>query len=98
MREAIDSALREAGGARADALTALRGRRPPGDPDIVYGSIYRAAPGEETVTGLQHKLLFLLNLLQAADARPTSQAERAVGELEAAVDTLGERWTAIRGD
>ena len=98
VREAIDLALQGATAdtGRAEALNKLRGSRLPGDPDIVYGSIYRSAEGDETVTGLQHKLLFLLNVMQAADARPTSQALRAVSELEGAVDAVLRRWEEIR--
>ena len=95
IREAID---RELAGAlddgRREELLALRGRRHPGDPDVLYGSVYASAPEEETVTGLQHKLLFLLNVLQGADARPTSQARAALAALEASLDVLAARAAA----
>lgn len=63
----------------------------PGDPDTLYGSIRASAPEEETVTGLQHKLLFLLNVFQGADARPTTQAMEAVDALEAALEAVRAR-------
>ena len=76
---------------RAKADADLAGNGLPGDPDILYGSIYEASPSEETITSLQHKLLFMLNLLQAADARPTTQAMDAVEKLEASVDAIEAR-------
>jgi photosystem II stability/assembly factor-like uncharacterized protein len=103
IREAIDGALEEteergaeergdADVERRAALLALRGEGAPGEPDVLYGSI-RATPDDtETVVDLQHKLLFLLSLLQSADARPTTQAQAAVEELERTATALGRRW------
>ena len=93
VREAIDERLEA--GIDEDWLRAFRGERDPGDPDIIYGSIYASEMDDETVAGLQHKLLFLLNLLQGADARPTTQARQAVEALEARALALAERWAAM---
>jgi photosystem II stability/assembly factor-like uncharacterized protein len=95
IRDAIDLQLEEADEARRETLLDLRGRRDPGDPDTTYGSIYAASPEDETVAGLQHKLLFLLNLLQGADARPTTQAQQGVVSLEASLEPLSRRWSAL---
>ena len=95
-REALDGELANADGARREALTALRGERDPGDPDTLYGSIYVTPTDRETIVGLQHKALFLLNLLQGADARPTSQAAETVEELEKAEEALAERWRQLQ--
>ena len=100
IRQAIDAGLAGAGTASADearrkALIHLRGERDPGDPDILYGSIYAALPEEETIADLQHKLLFLLNVLQGADVRPTSQAQRAVTALEQSLGALEARWEVL---
>ena len=60
---------------------------------------YMARPGpaeEETVVGVQHKLLFVLKLLQDADARPTTQALEAVERLEATLAAVQARWDALR--
>jgi hypothetical protein len=97
LREAIDLELGIGAGDRHEPLAALRGLDSPGDPDILYGSIEAVVPAEETVVGLQHKLLFMLNLLQGADARPTSQAQAAVHELEASLAALARRWQALSG-
>jgi hypothetical protein len=98
MRDAIEARLREAGrGAAARAaLQALRGEGLPGDADIMYGSAYAAADGEETVVALQEKFLFMLNLLQAADAPPTAQARDAVAALQKTLGALEARWAALR--
>jgi hypothetical protein len=94
LREQIDEAI-ETGGKR-DELGTLRGTGAPGDPDILYGSIYETSAEKETVVGLQHKLLFLLNLLQGADARPTPQAQEAVNKLQETLGALEQRWEALR--
>jgi hypothetical protein len=100
LREAIDSAMQDrsasASAAELEAWTTLRGSGSPGDPDILYGSIYAASAAEETLVGLQHKFLFLLNVLQGADARPTSQAAAAVTKLQEMLPALRQRWEAIR--
>ncbi len=94
LRSAIDAALQARGvtEARTVGLTALRGEGRPGDPDILYGSIYTTPPEEETVVGLQHKFLFVLNILQGADARPTTQAMAGVQQLEETLSALQRRW------
>lgn len=92
IREAIDAGLPSA--PTPDAWRALRGAGAPGDPDILYGSIYATAEEDENVTGLQHKLLFVLNVLQGADAPPTEQTEAAVAALEASLEALAARWAA----
>ena len=69
----------------------LRGVGQPADQDVQYGSITVAAEGTETVVGLQEKFLFVLNLLQAADARPTSQAAEAVSALQKSLKALALR-------
>ena len=106
-REAIDAAMdgptdvapaRPFGVAqgRREQLVALRGSGTPENPDLLYDSISAADPNQETVVGLQQKLLFMLNLLQSADARPTAQAADAVKRLTAMVPLLNARWARLR--
>jgi len=95
LRERIDETLKNDAGRREEIAT-LRGSDTPGDPDILYGSIYETPASEETVVGLQHKLLFLLNILQGADARPTQQALEAVQKLQDTLRALEQRWEALR--
>jgi photosystem II stability/assembly factor-like uncharacterized protein len=95
IREAIDGAVDRQPG-RREQLTALRGSGTPENPDILYDSISANDPNQETVVGLQQKLLFMLALLQAADARPTMQAADAVKRLTATVPILEQRWVELR--
>jgi hypothetical protein len=98
MVEAIDSILSNpaVSAARREALTALRGSGAAGNPDIVYGSISASAPDAETLVGFQRKTLFVLNVLQGTDARPTTQAVNAARTLENTLGGLTERWQAAR--
>jgi hypothetical protein len=98
IRDAVGAALKagDVDTARKSALQMLRGEGRPGDPDIMYGSIYAAPDARETVTGLQEKFLHMLNLLQAADARPTTQAREAVAALQKTLASLEARWAALR--
>jgi len=100
IREGIDIVLRDKtttlNEARRQKLLTLRGSGSPGNPDILYGSIYERPAEEETVVGLQHKFLFLLNILQGADARPTSQTMRGVRTLRGTLQVLSQRWQALK--
>ncbi len=79
-------------------LRALKGTRVPGDPDILYGSIYQKEGKEENIGDVQHKLLYLLNMLQSADAKPTTQLVAGIETLWRAYGTVIERWTTIAED
>ena len=98
-REAIDEAIARGGASvtpeRREQWMALRGTGTPRDGDILYDSIYETDPEKETVVGLQQKLLFMLNVLQSADARPTAQAAEAAGTLAARMPLLEARWQAL---
>jgi hypothetical protein len=96
LRDAIDAALAQPGGARQDEAKALRGEGEPGNADVLYDSVTRVDPAQETVVGVQEKLLFVMAVLQSADARPTRQAADAVQELVALVPRLEARWTKTR--
>lgn len=97
IRETIDDMLSSNPAAdRQAALRALRGAGAPSSPDILYSSITARDPGQETLVGLQEKFLYLLNVLQSADARPTRQTESAVQALEDMLERLKGRWEGIR--
>ena len=98
IREQIDVRITDSttSAAARDALTALRGEGAPEDGDLLYGSITAVPPQQETIVGLQEKFLFLLNLLQSADAKPTTQALGAVGELQRTLAALKQRHSAAR--
>ncbi len=97
IRETIDDILTSNPPAdRQTALRALRGTGAPSAPDILYSSITARDPGQETLVGLQEKFLYLLNVLQSADARPTRQTEAAVRALEDMLERLKGRWEGLR--
>lgn len=95
IREAIDGAV-DRQPVRREQLTTLRGSGVPESPDILDDSITVNDPNQETVVGLQQKLLFMLALLQSADARPTTQAADAVKRLTGNVPILDQRWVTLR--
>jgi hypothetical protein len=82
-------------GGKREQLMALRGSGAPENPNLLYDSITEVDPSQETVVGLQQKLLFMLNLLQSADARPTAQAADAVKRLIAVLPLLEQRWAQL---
>ncbi|MEO6214370.1 MAG: glycoside hydrolase [Vicinamibacterales bacterium] len=92
MREAIDARPPDA----RKPLMALRGTGEPGDQDVFYGSITAVPAERETIVGLQQKFLYMLTLLQGADARPTPQALAAVGELQKTLTSVQVRWSTLR--
>ncbi|OLC45901.1 MAG: glycoside hydrolase [Acidobacteria bacterium 13_1_40CM_65_14] len=95
IREALDAAVNRQTDRREQRM-ALRGSGTPENPDVLYESISAVDPTEETIVGLQQKLLFMMNLLQAADARPTTQAADAVKRLTAMLPALEQRWAPLR--
>lgn len=95
LRDRIDAQLKGAAPARRDALLRLRGQGDAPNPDIKYGSITAVPLDRETVVSLQEKLVFMLTLLQAADARPTTQSIAAVNALLDRLDEMKARLAAI---
>ena len=92
IREAIDTRPPEA----RKALMALRGDGEPEDDDVLYGNATAVPPERETIVGLQQKFLYMLTLLQGADARPTPQAQTGIRELQKSLAALKLRWNALR--
>jgi len=93
MRDDVDELLAADGlsAERRTALQELRGSGAPGNPDITYGSITAVPANSESIVGLQRKFLFTLNVLQSADARPTTQAMHAVRLLAESARALEAR-------
>ena len=91
IKEVIDGSV-----ITSKARMTLRGNGAPGNPDTMYGSIRETSVEEETIVGLQHKFLFMLNLLQAADAKPTSQTQAGIKKLQENLEGLKKRWEGIR--
>ncbi len=74
----------------------LRGTGAPEAGDMLYGSIRTSTLEAETIVGLQEKFLFLLTVLQSADARPTTQLEDAVLQLEKRTGEMMARWEKLK--
>lgn len=68
----------------------------PGDADILYSSVSAARPGEENLSGLQSRLLYLMTLLQTADAKPTTQAVAAVKSQAKSLQEVLDRWSDLK--
>jgi photosystem II stability/assembly factor-like uncharacterized protein len=100
IREAIEAALQNSATQRnakkREVLQTLRGSGLPGNPDLLYGSISAAPADKETIVGLQNKFLFLLNVLQSAEVRPTQQTIAGVRALEEMRQALTRRWEVLR--
>ncbi len=96
IRDAIDALLQKnANEKKRTALQALRGSGLPGNPDLLYSSITATSIDKETIVGLQNKFLYLLNLLQSVEARPTQQALASVKALEEATEAMAKRWKGM---
>jgi photosystem II stability/assembly factor-like uncharacterized protein len=96
LREEVDRLLESSSAPSRDLLTELRGSGAPGLPDNLYGSIYKTPVEEETIVDLQFKFLHLLDVLQQADAAPTTQTRKAVQELELTLEGLHQRLDSLR--
>ena len=90
IRESLDEKIKSTS-LSVETITALKRKRGTGSPgggDILYGSIYETSNEKETVVGLQEKFLFMLHVLQTADARPTPQSILAIEKMEATLQYL----------
>ncbi len=97
MRDALDKKLvGNPSNAQREQLKALRGEGKPSSPFILYSSIYETPAERETIVALQQKFLYMLNLLQGADVRPTPQAMEGVQRLQATLGELEKRWEAMK--
>ena len=100
MREAMDAALadgkRKWKQGQKEAVTALRGTGDPDGGDFLYGSITESSLDKETVVSLQHKMLHMLNVLQSADAVPTTSAREAVGRLTLRSTEVEAAWGRLK--
>ena len=100
LRTAIDERLNGASSnldsGQKEQLTALRGVGLPRDGDMLYGSIREDSKDQESIVGLQQKLLYMLVVLQSADARPTDSAIQAVEKLTTRCTELEEAYSSIK--
>jgi photosystem II stability/assembly factor-like uncharacterized protein len=77
-------------------LGKLEGSEITDDVDIVYFSVGGVKAADETFSGVKTKLLYLMMLLQGADAPATRTQIAAVGDQKQVVEGLLQRWETIR--
>jgi hypothetical protein len=76
-------------------LRSLEGDGPPQDVDIVYFTVQGGKSVKETLNGLQTKLLYLMKLLQSADAAPTEPQRLGVRDEMEIHQAMMERWKSF---
>ncbi len=99
IRETIDQRLSSGEKLRKstkEAFEKFRGNGAPDAGDMLYGSIRAATLENETLVGLQEKFLFLIDVLQSADAHPTSQTQAAVQSLAQRTKEMVTRWNGLK--
>lgn len=67
----------------------------PNNGDPLYGSIRETDLEDETLVGLQEKLLYLLVVLQNADVKPTEPTQKAVKSLIKRKEEMLSKWQSI---
>jgi len=65
------------------------------DLDVMYGSSDASKPETETLTGVRTKFLYLMLLVQNADAKPTAEQEESFGKEKEILSALMNRWAAF---
>ncbi len=95
IREEIDREIEEKSKQESEVLQ-LRGQGQPGNADMLYGSIYSKPAKEETVVALQQKFIYLLEILQSADVRPTDALKIGLKELEDSFEIIQNRWAKLK--
>jgi hypothetical protein len=78
-------------------LAASEGGGPPNGLDIIYTTVRDGKTMRETLNGVQTRLLYVMLLLQAADAQPTDAQKSAVRDGEEVVRAIDEQWKAFKG-
>jgi len=66
------------------------------DVDVMYSAAYATNRNEETFAGLQNKLLYLMAVMQGADAKPTTQATAAVKDQQQSLKNVLGRWHELK--
>ncbi len=91
----VTSNNRKLRGKKLSAIKNFIGVGEPENGDPLYGSIREVQIENETVVGLQGKLLYLLIVLQNADAKPTSPTEKAVQKMIKRTEEMKTKWQSI---
>ncbi len=96
LMDTVPGGLRDALKSLEEQARSLEGEGLPENPDIAYSSAYAADPASETMAGLQQKFLFIMAVVNGADAMPTSQALQAIDTLEQTMSAVLGRWTNLQ--
>ncbi len=99
IRETIDQRLSSGEKLRKstkEVFERFRGNGAPDAGDMLYGSIRVSTLDAETLVGLQEKFLFLIDVLQSADAHPTAQTQAAVQSLAQRTKEMVTRWNGLK--
>jgi photosystem II stability/assembly factor-like uncharacterized protein len=77
-------------------LEALQGGSVPDEMDVVYFEVEEGRTVKETLSGLQTKMLYLMMVLQNADALPTAGQITAVNERETILRSIMDWWNKFQ--
>ena len=69
----------------------LLGEGNPGAQDFIYGSIYKIKEDNLQIIPLQNQYLFIMSILQSADAKPTISALDAINQLDKLTEQLQQK-------
>jgi photosystem II stability/assembly factor-like uncharacterized protein len=78
-------------------LRAVQGEGVPDDIDVVYFTVDANTAVKETFGGLQTKMLYVMALIQNADAQPTSQQVTAVATEQKTLRAMLQWWEKFTG-
>ena len=104
LRKQIQSSLKPAPAAELKDLLNKFGRKASAidgtgwaeDVDVMYSAAYATNRNEETFAGLQTKLLYLMAVMQGADAQPTTQVVAAVKDQQQSMKNVLGRWHDLK--
>ncbi|HUK89053.1 MAG TPA: hypothetical protein VLZ81_01545, partial [Blastocatellia bacterium] len=66
------------------------------DSDIMYAAIRGSRPGEETMSSVQAGFVYLMVLMQSADAAPTTQAVSSLAATEQQNAKIMGQWKLLK--
>jgi len=74
----------------------FRGRGEPNGGDVVYGNIRESTLDDETIVSLQDKFLYMMEIFQSVDAKPTQQAMDAMAMLNKRLEEMKAKWEGMK--
>ena len=92
----IDKAVKDSLNSFSTRLSSIEGGGPPEEVDIMYFTVDEGKTVKETFNGLQTKLLYVLTLLQGADAKPTTAQVNAAGEEDKVLNAMLGWWKTFQ--